>query len=51
MVAGNGRRSRGRPFPFTDLQIMSHFCRHEKVLQKFSTIQTLFSPVNTFKAA
>ena len=47
MVAGNGR-SAGARFV---LQIMSHFCRHEKVLQKFSTIQTLFSPVNTFKAA
>lgn len=47
MVAGNGR-SVGARFVF---HIMSYFCRHEKVLQKFSTIQTLFSPVNTFKAA
>lgn len=48
MVTGNGRPPSAR---FVLQMMMSHFCGHEKVLQKFSTIQTLFSPVNTFKAA
>jgi hypothetical protein len=41
-------RSLGARFVF---QTMPHFDWPEKVLQKFSTIQTLFSPVNTFNAA
>jgi hypothetical protein len=49
VMAGNGR-SVGARFVL-QIQIMSALCRHERVLQKFSTIQTLFSPVDTFKAA
>ncbi len=47
MVAGNGR-SVGARFVFPDRAAL---LPHEKIVQKFSTIQTLFSPVNTFNAA